>query len=156
LLTLALVGRDRGGLRAKVPLKCYISFKPLRSVGVSLQFNTTRVEPGIVVVQLTGSILLWPEGQIGVINELLENNERKLILDLSGIEHMDSSGAELMFECFNAAKKAGGALRFAAPKPRVARLFQVTRLDTILPFFPTVAAACESFTNHPKAEGEAG
>ena len=123
---------------------------------MSLQFNTTRVEPGIVVVELTGSILLWPEGQIDVVSDLLENNERKLILDLSGIEHMDSSGAELMFECFNAAKKAGGELRFAAAKARVARLFQVTRLDTILPFYPTVAAACESFTNHPTVEGEAG
>ena len=122
---------------------------------MSLQFNTTRVNPDIVVVQLTGSILLWPEGQIGIINQLLEQNERKLILDLSGIEHMDSSGAELMFECFNAAKKAGGQLHFAAPKSRVARLFQVTRLDTILPFYPTVAAACESFANLPKAEGEA-
>lgn len=121
---------------------------------MSLQFSTTRVEPGIVVVQLTGSILLWPEGQIDVISELLEKNERKLILDLSGIETMDSSGAELMFECFNAAKKAGGELRFAAAKPRVARLFQVTRLDTILPFYPTVASACGSFTNQPKAEGE--
>src|SRR5690348_2712114 len=69
--------------------------------GVSLQFNTTRVNPDIVVVQLTGSILLWPEGQIGIINQLLEQNERKLILDLSGIEHMDSSGAELMFECLD-------------------------------------------------------
>lgn len=122
---------------------------------MSLQFNTTRVDPDIVVVQLTGSILLWPEGQIGIINQLLGQNERKLVLDLSGIEHMDSSGAELMFECFNAAKKAGGQLCFAAAKSRVARLFQVTRLNTILPFFPTVTAACESFANLPKAGGEA-
>jgi anti-sigma B factor antagonist len=113
------------------------------------------VEPDIIVVQLTGSILLWPEGQISVINGLLAQNERKLILDLSGIEHMDSSGAELMFECFNAAKKKGGQLRFAAAKSRVARLIQVTRLDTILPFYPTVAAACESFTDDPTAGGEA-
>ena len=123
---------------------------------MNLQFNTTRVEPGIVVVQLTGSILLWPHGQISVVTDLLQQNERKLILDLSGIEHMDSSGAELMFECFNTAKSAGGELRFAAAKPRVARLFQVTRLDTILPFFPTVEAACESFSSRQKAEGEAG
>ena len=121
---------------------------------MSLEFSTSRVDPDIVVVQLTGSILLWPEGQIGVIQKLLEQNERKLILDLSGIEHMDSSGAELMFECFNTVKKTGGELRFAAPKSRVARLFQVTRLDTILPFYPTVAAACESFTGLGKTDGE--
>lgn len=122
---------------------------------MSLNYQTSRVEPGIVVVQLTGTILLWPEGQIEVINDLLDRDEKKLIVDLSGIEHMDSSGAELMFECFNTVKKAGGELRFAAAKPKVARLFQITRLDTILPFFPTVEAAVESFAAH-KADDDGG
>jgi len=121
---------------------------------VSLQFSTSRIEPDIVVIQLTGSILLWPGGHIDVIQDLLEQNERKLILDLSGVEHMDSSGAELMFECFNTVKSTGGELRFAAAKPRIARVFQITRLDTILPFYPTVAAASESFTTNGKADGE--
>lgn len=119
---------------------------------MSLTYQTLRVEPGIVVVQLTGSILLWPEGQIGIINELLERNEKKLIIDLGGVEHMDSSGAELMFECFNTVKKAGAELRFAGAKPKVARLFQITRLDTILPFFPTIESAVESFAVHKSGE----
>ena len=119
---------------------------------MSLQVSTSKVEPDIVVVQLTGSILLAPEVRTTVINELLPHHERKkLVLDLSGIETIDSSGAELMFECFNLVKQAGGELHFAAPKSRVARLFQVTRLDTILPFFPTVVAACESFSARPQA-----
>ena len=123
---------------------------------MSLQFGTSKIEPGIIVVQLNGSISLWPEGQIDVINNLLGQNERKFIVDLSGVEHMDSSGVELMFECFNAVKNAGGELRFAGARPRVARLFQITRLDTILPFFATVNEACESFALRPKASEESG
>jgi anti-sigma B factor antagonist len=123
---------------------------------VRLQFRTSKIDGGIVVVALTGSILLWPEGQIEILNDLLGQNERKFVVDLSGVDHMDSSGAELMFECFNAAKKAGGQLRFASPKPRVARLFQVTKLDTILPVFPTLEAACESLAGQPHNGGEAG
>lgn len=115
---------------------------------MGLNYQTSKVKSGIVVVQLTGTILLWPEGQIDVINDLLGRNEKKLIVDLSGIEHMDSSGAELMFECFNTVKKAGGELRFAAARPKVARLFQITKLDTILPFFPTLEGAVESFAVH--------
>lgn len=139
-----------------IPRTCYSLLKPARSVVVSLQFRTSRIEPGIVVVELTGSILLWPEGQIDTLKDLLEQNEKKFVLDLSGVEHMDSSGAELMFECFDAVKKAGGELRFASPKPRVARLFQVTKLDTILPVFPTMAAACESFAVRPQTGEGAG
>lgn len=123
---------------------------------MSLQFRTSKIEPGIAVVELTGSILLWPEGQIDILNELLEQNERKFVVDLNGVDHMDSSGAELMFECLNAAKKAGAQLRFANPKPRVARLFQVTKLDSVLPVFATVELACESFAAPPKNGEEAG
>lgn len=123
---------------------------------MSLQFRTSRIEPGIVVVEFTGSILLWPEGQIDIIKDLLEKNEKKFVVDLSGVDHMDSSGAELMFECFDAVKKAGGELRFASPKPRVARLFQITKLDTILPVFPTIAAASDSLTVHPQTGEGAG
>ena len=113
---------------------------------MSLNYQTSRVEPGIMVVHLMGTILLWPEGQIDIIDELLNHNEKKLIIDLSGIEHMDSSGAELMFECFNTVNKAGGELRYAGAKPKVARLFQITQLDKILPFFPTLEAAIGSFS----------
>ena len=123
---------------------------------MSLQFRTLRIDSGIVVVELSGSILLWPEGQIDIIRDLLGQNEKKFVLDLSGVEHMDSSGAELMFECFDAVKKAGGELRFANPKPRVARLFQITKLDTILPIFPTIAAASESLAMHPQMGEEGG
>ncbi len=113
---------------------------------MSLQIRTSKTERGIVVVELAGSILLWPEGQIDFIRDLLDQNEKKVILDLGGLEHMDSSGIELMVECHKAVAEAGGKLCFANSKPRVSRLFQVTRLDTILPVFPTVSAASASLT----------
>jgi len=115
---------------------------------VSLRSHTSRIEPDIVVVQLSGNVTLLTENQIAdpFVNELLDQNERKLVLDLSGVEHMDSSGVQLMVQCSTAVKKAGGELRLAAANARVARLFQITRLDSILPLYPTVSSACEGFT----------
>ena len=119
---------------------------------MSLQIHVSKIEPDILVVQLSGSVTLMPESQISdpFVHDLLENQEKKLIFDLSGVEHMDSSGVQLMVQCSAAARKAGGQLRLAAATPRVARLFQITRLDSVLPLYPTVAAACEGFTLEPK------
>jgi len=131
---------------------CYSFLKLARSVVVSLEIRTEKIERGIVVVGLAGSILLWPEGQIDFIRDLLDQNHKKVVIDLGGLEHMDSSGVELMVECYKTVENARGELRFANARPRVARLFQVTRLDSILPVFPTVAEACGSFSAGPRGE----
>ena len=115
---------------------------------MSLQIHTSKIEPDIVVVRLTGNITLLPENQVNdpFVNELLEDGARKLILDLAGVEHMDSSGVQLMVQCSAAVQKAGGQLRLAAANARVGRLFQITRLDSILPLYPSVTLASEGFS----------
>ena len=116
-------------------------------VVVSLQSSTSKIEPDIVVVHLAGSLSAWPENQPGLphIEDLLKQNEKKLILDLTGVEHIDSSGLQVIFDAFSHVRKTGGALRLAGANERVSRPFKLTRLDTILPFYPTVAAACKDF-----------
>lgn len=55
--------------------------------------------------------------------------------------------------CFFAARSAGGELRFAAVRPEVLRPFKNAMLDTLLPFDPTVSAACEHFSSGAKSGG---
>ena len=118
---------------------------------MSMQFRSSKIEPDIIVVQLIGNVTLMPENQISdpFINDLLEGPDKKLVFDLSGVEHMDSSGVQLMVQCSAAVRKAGGELRLAAANARVARLFQITRLDSVLPLDPTVEAACAAFAGTP-------
>jgi anti-sigma B factor antagonist len=118
---------------------------------MSLDIRSSKIAPDILVVQLAGNLTLVPENQISqpFIADLLDSSARKLIVDLAGIEHMDSSGVQLMVQCSSVVKNAGGSLLLASASPRVARLFQITRLDSILPLYPTVASACESFTVGP-------
>lgn len=118
-----------------------------------MRTRSSKIEPDIVVIHLSGNVTMMPENQINdpFINDLLERNEaKKLIIDLAEVEHMDSSGVQLMVQCSAAAQKAGGELRLAAANARVTRLFQITRLDSVLPLYPTVAAACETFAGKPK------
>jgi anti-sigma B factor antagonist len=114
---------------------------------VSLQIQTTRVDPDIVVVQLSGSITSAAENIVEpLVNDLLDQTEKKLIFDLTSVEKIDSTGANIIIRCHLAARKAGGGVRLAGARARVARLFTITHLDTVLHCYPTVAAACEGFT----------
>ena len=110
-----------------------------------LSLQSARFEPDIVAVQVAGSITLGTDTHLiePFLEEQLEQGARKLILDFSGVDHMDSSGVELIYSCFVTARDAGGQLVFAGANPRVARLFNITRLDTLMAFYPTVEAACE-------------
>jgi anti-sigma B factor antagonist len=132
---------------------CYILLSPRRSALVSLQVQTTRVEPNIVVVHVSGSLSSGTEGRLivePVVKDLLNQNEKKLVLDLTGVEEIDSTGEGIIIQCFLRARKAGAGLRLAGASAKVARLLKITRLDAVLPGYPTVAAACEGFTVTPE------
>ena len=120
---------------------------------MSLQVETTKVEPDIVVAHLSGSMTLGETEELtSLVGDLLVRGEKKLIFDLSGIRQIDSVGGVTIVRCFFAAKEVGSQLRFASAGGDVIRLFKNTRLDTVLPFDSTVAAACEHFTVGPKAD----
>jgi anti-sigma B factor antagonist len=95
---------------------------------VSLQIETSQVEGEILLVKLSGSITRWGQRYTDepLIEDLLHQGDKKLILDLSGIDEMDGSGVQLLYECFSAVRRAGGELRFVGANARVARLFQIT------------------------------
>ncbi|HYW48065.1 MAG TPA: STAS domain-containing protein [Bryobacteraceae bacterium] len=118
-----------------------------------LRIQSARFEPDIVSVQVAGSITLGADTHLiePFVRDLLQQGARKLILDFSGVDHMDSSGVELIYSCFVTARDSGGQLVFAAANPRVARLFSITRLDTLMAFYPTVEAACEGLSGRATA-----
>ena len=121
---------------------------------MSFEADMSRIAPDIVVVHLSGSIASWPPGDekgLPLVNDLLYQNEKKLILDISGIESMDSSGIQLMFDCYSTIQRAGGEMRLAGANPRLARLFRITQLDNILPLYPTVETALQDFTLKARA-----
>ena len=57
---------------------------------MSLQIETTRIEPGITVVRLIGSLIAGPEGHAleQLVCDLVGRGEKKFIFDLSGIENV--------------------------------------------------------------------
>ena len=117
---------------------------------MALQVKTTKIKPDITVIQACGSLASGDYDTLSsVVQGLLGRGEKKLILDLGGIVQIDSLGGMSLVHCFFAAREEDAGLCVAAASPSVTRLFKATGVDTLIPFFPTRAAA-EHFIATPK------
>ena len=115
---------------------------------MSLQVETSKVEPDIVVLHLSGSMTIGPvtDALESLLHDLLDRRTSKLVFDLSGVDYIASAATLFLVRCFFRARETGGELRFAGARAQVVHPFKKAMLDTLLPFDPTVAAACEHFT----------
>lgn len=56
---------------------------------------------------------------------------RHIVLDLSGVSYVDSSGLGAIVSIYLAVSRAGGELKIANAQPRIRDLFQVTKLAAV-------------------------
>ena len=112
-----------------------------------------RIAPDITILELTGKIALGRESQRieTLVQDLLLQNERKIIFDLTCADHVDSTGIGVMAYCFGTLNRCGGEFRVAGAHGKVLHLLQITHLDKVLPLCATVEAACISMSAKPQA-----
>ncbi len=108
-----------------------------------LDIQRKRIEPDLVVVEIAGKIVAGPEcAQIEwLISDLLSQDEKKIVFDLSEVTHLDSTGVGIVVMCFGKVKKAGGDLRVAGARGIVEEVLKMTKVDRIIFLYPTAAAA---------------
>jgi len=56
----------------------------------------------------------------------------RIVLDLSNVSFVDSTGLGTLFNLWTAARKSGCDLEIVNPSPRVQNLMSLTRLDQVL------------------------
>ncbi|MEU8224016.1 STAS domain-containing protein [Kribbella sp. NPDC048915] len=96
-----------------------------------------------VVVRAVGDLDL--EGAPALTAELRSwLGPRPVVLDLSGVDFMDSSGLGVLVGAHKEAGNRGGALILAAPSPRVQKIFKVTRLHKVFSVHDTPEDAVEA------------
>lgn len=75
------------------------------------------------------------------VSDAINSGRPRVVVDLSGIEFMDSSGLGALVGCLKTARQAGGDLRISAPTEQVVMVLQLSNLDRILTSYPTPEAA---------------
>lgn len=86
-----------------------------------------------VVVQPTGRLnMVAAPGLRDQLRDLVDGGSRRVVVDLSATEFIDSSGLGALISGLKAARQAGGDLRIAAPNTQVTSVLKLTRLDRVL------------------------
>lgn len=100
-----------------------------------------------VVIQITGKFLGSIEGPAfkEKIEELKDTGKKKVVIDLSKADFMDSSGIGALIGAFTTMKKAEGDVKLAGMKERIKNLFLLTRLlGPVFEDYDSVKEAAES------------
>ncbi len=115
----------------------------------ALLLELKRIEPDIMVVEIAGRIVLGPEcKQIEwLMADLLRENEKKIIFDLAGVSHIDSTGVGIVVVCSGKAEEAGGEVRIAGAQGVVEEILRRTKVDSIVALHSTTAAAVKAFAD---------
>ena len=114
-----------------------------------LTITKKAIEPDIAVLEMKGRIMLGRDCQEveWKLDELLRDNSRKVIFDLTGVNHIDSTGIGIVVMCSGKVRKTGGELRVAGASGVVEQVLKLTKVDQIVGFYSTVEAAAHNFPN---------
>jgi len=113
-----------------------------------LEIQTKHLPPDIVVLEITGRITIGRECkqlEWATDNLVREKNEKKIIFDLSGVTHMDSTGVGIIVMSAGVLKEAGGELRLAGANKHIESVLKVTSMDKLVSWNPTVSEAAAAF-----------
>ncbi|AJW80090.1 STAS domain-containing protein [Clavibacter michiganensis] len=109
---------------------------------MALTTATARREDDVTVVTAAGMLNMAAAPELRqAIHDALDPAPARIVVDLAGVDFIDSSGLGALIAGLRAARDAGGDLRISAPGPQVAMVLQLSNLDRVLISTPTAEAA---------------
>jgi anti-sigma B factor antagonist len=110
----------------------------------------------IYIIRCQGRIVAGEDASL--LDSTLENRAREfkqLVLNLSDIERLDSTGMGMLVRYSASLRRRGGDLHLAAPAPFVERMLSVTGLSSVLQVYSTEEEAIVSFLEQSSPATEA-
>jgi anti-sigma B factor antagonist len=117
-----------------------------RKLAMGLEI-TTREFDRVVVVDVVGK-LTTTEGHTqlrDLIHVLSETGHKRFLLNLAGVDYVDSTGMGELVRCFSIVRQKGGEMKLLQVNKRVADLLQITRLNTIFEIYTEERVALGAF-----------
>jgi len=102
---------------------------------------STRECNGRLVVCLRGELDVAAAAKVAAALVQVAILARQVIVDLEGLEFIDSSGLAALVRARKHAQQVGGDLLLAAPQRQVLRVLEITRLTEVFPVHACVEDA---------------
>jgi anti-sigma B factor antagonist len=88
-----------------------------------------------VTITVSGDVDIATVGQLEAVRQqALASDPPAVLIDLSGVEFIDSSGLKFLIDTYAQARQDGWTLRLRRPAQTAMRAFTVTGADRYLPF----------------------
>lgn len=122
---------------------------------------TNPLRLGIDVRQVSGRPVLFVTGEIDIytaplfkqsVVNLVSEGTNNVVIDLSGVTFMDSSGFGTLLGATRRLRPGGGGLHLAGPNSTIQRMLRLTRLDSIMEIHDSVEAAVEAVSSGEDAK----
>ena len=107
-----------------------------------MKLETEEIEGGVVRVRLSGRMDIAGVDAIAVpFAALAATNDRRVIVDLSGVDFLASIGIRAILQNARAHKMRGGGMVLLAPPPLVDEVLRAGGVANVVPIVPDLDAA---------------
>ncbi len=110
-----------------------------------MELKCTRYDD-VLAISITGEL---DAENVEHLLDLFEKEENsgttRFVLELGGLEYIDSSGLGAFVKHLKSTRNSGGDLKLSALSPEVAKVLELTRLDQVFDIQENCEAACERF-----------
>ena len=107
----------------------------------------SRKKGDVVIVDFEGRLAVGVGDDLlpRLIEQLLGEGNRKILLNLSEMDYIDSNGLGELVQSLKTSKRYGASLRLLKPQDRVAKTLRLTNLLPMFSVYDTEAAALKAF-----------
>jgi anti-sigma B factor antagonist len=110
-----------------------------------MEISQQTIAPGKSVIRLQGKVMISeaPDRIGAAVEALVQAGTRTVIIDLSGVTALDSTGIGYLIAGYNRIMAAGGDMRMAGATGHILQNFRVNQLDRVFAFYPSVEEAAK-------------
>jgi anti-sigma B factor antagonist len=108
-----------------------------------------RIVGDVAVIDITGRVTFGEGAALlrDKINSLLHQGHKKLLLNLSSVDYVDSAGLGEIVGTFATVRRQGGTLKLLGLTSRIRDLLSITKLLTVFETFDAEGEAVRSFSS---------
>src|SRR5215469_10436018 len=131
---------------------------------MELTLNVHSEAPGFTVIEVGGEIDVYTAPKLRErLVSLVESGRYELIVDMEGVEFLDSTGLGVLVGGLKRVRAHEGWIDLVCTQSRILRIFRITGLSKVFNIFDTVEEAVASHTKPdirlaelPDSDGEDG
>lgn len=108
---------------------------------------TTRKAGDVTIVDFKGRLAIGVSDTVlpGIIGSILGDGTKKILLNLSDMDYIDSNGLGELVQAFRDSHRRGASLRLLKPQDRVTKTLRLTNLLPMFQVYESEEEAMKAF-----------